>query len=75
MMVLQGKAQDIKVPLEAVPPAGSQLSGLLRQRKPWRTAWWWSAAYTGTSTREYRDAMTAMGVSYLEDSCAFLEGT
>ena len=26
----------------------------------------------GDLYEEYRDAMTAMGVSYLEDSCAFL---
>ena len=70
MMVCKGK-RDIKVPLKLFRQLAASYPVYCGNGNHENRMVWERSLY-GDLYEEYRDAMTAMGVSYLEDSCAFL---
>ena len=69
-MVCKGK-RDIKVPLKLFRQLAASYPVYCGNGNHENRMVWERSLY-GDLYEEYRDAMTAMGVSYLEDSCAFL---
>ena len=70
MMVCKGK-RDIKVPLKLFRQLAASYPVYCGNGNHENRMVWERSLY-GDLYEEYTDAMTAMGVSYLEDSCAFL---
>lgn len=70
MMVCKGK-RDIKVPLKLFRQLAASYPVYCGNGNHENRMVWERSLY-GDLYEEYRDAMTAMGVHYLEDSCAFL---
>ena len=69
-MVCKGK-RDLKVPLKLFRQLAASYPVYCGNGNHENRMVWERSLY-GDLYEEYRDAMTAMGVSYLEDSCAFL---